>query len=211
MFGDTHKQISNNIYEKVNENYGIKLNRESLLWGSIAPDILPQFKLHRHYQKESLNYVVNEIVKLIFISRYFDLKSKDDPITMKYISKKIGIISHYLSDYVCLPHAERWTFTDNMLKHISYESKLNEYAKNYEFKNNVIMIEDIDIFQDKIINLKKLIKAYIEKVIKQYASIESFERDLNFAVSLNLKITYFIIDIVTVYSEATSKEFAFQF
>lgn len=211
MLADTHKHISNNIYEMINDNYGIKLNRENLLWGSIAPDILPQYKIHRHYQNESINYIVNEIVKLIFICCYFDLKSKDDPIMMKYFSKKIGIISHYLSDYVCLPHAERWTFVNNMIKHISYETKLNEYAKSYVFKNNTIKIDDIDIYQDKIINLKKLIKAYILNVTDQYALSKSFERDLDFAVSLNLKMTYFIIDTVAVYGEATSREFAFQF
>ena len=211
MFGDTHKLIASNIYENTYEIYGIKLNIEKLLWGSVAPDILPQLKFHRHYQKESLNYVVNEIVKLIFISRYFDLRSKDDPITMKYISKKIGIISHYLSDYVCLPHVERWTFTNSMFKHISYESKLNEYSKSFKFNKNVILVEDIDIFQEKTVNLKKIIKSYIEEVIEQYSFSKGFESDLNFAISLNLKMTYFIIDTITVYSEDTSRKFAFQF
>lgn len=211
MFGDTHKLIASNIYENTYEIYGIKLNIEKLLWGSVAPDILPQLKFHRHYQKESLNYVVNEIVKLIFISRYFDLRSKDDPITMKYISKKIGIISHYLSDYVCLPHVERWTFTNSMFKHISYESKLNEYSKSFKFNKNVILVEDIDIFQEKTVNLKKIIKSYIEEVIEQYSFSKGFESDLNFAISLNIKMTYFIIDTITVYSEATSRKFAFQF
>jgi len=211
MLGPTHKLIANNIYKSVEEIYDIKLNRDELLWGSVAPDILPQLKLHRHYQKESLNYVVNEIVKLIFISRYCDLRSKCDPITMKYISKKIGIISHYLSDFVCRPHSERWTFTRNMLKHISYESKLNEYAKDYEYKKNTIIVDDIDIFQEKIVNLKGLIKSYIEEVVEQYSANNGFESDLDFANSFSLKMTCFIIDTVTAYSEAKSREFAFQF
>jgi hypothetical protein len=75
MFADTHKIIVNKIFEDVLVNYDIDLNREELLWGSIAPDILPQFKLHRHYKKESINFVTNEIVKLIYVCRYLDLKS----------------------------------------------------------------------------------------------------------------------------------------
>lgn len=73
IFGDTHKIIANKIYENIFDIYGIKLDNNSLLWGSVAPDILPQFRLHRHYKKESLNYVVNEIIKLIFLTRFIDL------------------------------------------------------------------------------------------------------------------------------------------
>ena len=62
MFGDTHKIIATNIHENIEDIYDIELNKDSLLWGSVAPDILPQYRLHRHYEKESLNYIVNEIV-----------------------------------------------------------------------------------------------------------------------------------------------------
>lgn len=209
IFANTHKIIANNIYDNVYENYDIKLDKDSLLWGSVAPDVLPQLKIHRHYQKESLDYVVNEIVKLIFLGRYLDISK--DTITMKYFSKKIGIISHFLSDFVCLPHAERWTFTDSMFKHISYESKLNEYAREYRFKENVILVDDIDIFQDKKINLKKLAKLYIEDVVKEYSFKKGFESDLNYSFSLCQNLSCFIIDTINIYSEATKRKFAFEF
>lgn len=211
IFGDTHKIIASNIHESICENYDIKLDEKKLLWGSIVPDILPQLKIHRHYTKESLNFVVNEIAKLIFLSRYIDLDKGIEPITNKYISKKIGIISHFLSDFVCLPHAERWTLTRNMFKHLSYESKLNDYVKHHTFKKNIINVEDIDIFQDQKIDLKKLIKNYIENVIKEYSLNKGFENDLDFSLSLSLHISYFIIDTVRVYSEAMKREFAFEF
>lgn len=211
MFADTHKIIGNKIYENVQANYDIDLNREELLWGSIAPDILPQFKFHRHYKKESINFVTNEIVKLIYVCRYLDLKNYLDPIMAKYISKKIGIISHYLSDYVCYAHADRWTFTSSIFRHISYEVKLNEYAKDYKFNNDVIIVKDIDIFQDENVKLKTLIKLYIEEVIEQYHSNKGYGNDLDFALSLSGKITYFIIDTVNIYAEAMDKKIAFQF
>ena len=211
IFGDTHKIIAENIYSNIYDIYGIKLDKDKLLWGSVAPDILPQFKLHRHYQKESLNYVVNEVVKLIFISRYIEFNRKVDPIAIKILSNKIGIISHYLSDFVCLPHAERWTFTSSMFKHINYEAKLNEYSPYHEFKKNVIIVDDIDIFQDRIIKLRPIIKKYIEDVVYEYSLESGFENDLDFALSLSLKTSYFIIDTVNAYTEDTYKEFAFEF
>ena len=211
MFAETHKIIASHVYDNIFNTYGVKLDREKLLWGSIAPDILPQFKFHRHYKKESLNYIVNEIVKLIFISRYLEFNNKIDSITMAFVSKKLGIISHYLSDFVCLPHAQRWTFADSMFKHLSYESKLNEYSPKHEFRKNVISVDDIDIFQDKYIKLRSLIKEYIEEVVEEYSSKESFENDMNYSLSLNLKMTYFIIDTINAYNEVTKGKFAFEF
>jgi hypothetical protein len=211
IFGDTHKIIGNNIHENIYDIYGIKLDKDKLLWGSVAPDILPQFKLHRHYKKESLNYIVNEIIKLIFICRYIEFNSRIDPLAMKILSKKIGIISHYLSDFVCLPHAERWTFTSSMFKHINYESKLNDYSPYHDFKKNVITVDDIDIFQERVIKLKPIIKKYIEDVIEEYSLKTGYDNDLNFALSLNLKVSYFIIDTVKAYTEEAYKDFAFEF
>jgi len=211
IFSETHKIIASNIHENIYNVYDVELNKEALLWGAIAPDILPQYKVKRHYKRESLNYVVGEIVKLIYISRFLELSSDIDPIKNKIISKKIGIISHYLSDFVCLPHAERWTFPNSMIKHMNYESKLNEYSIYHEFKKNIISVEDIDIFQDKTIRLKLLIKNYIEDVIDEYSKKTSFENDLDFALSLSLKISYFVIDIVKVYTENSYRDFIFEF
>lgn len=207
IFADTHKIIASNIYDNVYNIYGLKLDKEKLLWGSIAPDILPQFKLIRHYQDESLNYVSKEIIKIIYISRYLEFNKLLDPLAMKLLSKKIGIISHYLSDYVCLPHAKRWTFADSMIKHIKYESSLNEYAAKHDFKKNVITVDDIDIFDEKFSSLQLRIKNYIENVVNEYTMKTSFKNDLNFALSLNSKITYFIIDTIQAYSEDIHKEF----
>lgn len=211
ILGETHKIIVNNVYDNIYSIYGIKLDRKTLTWWSTAPDYLPQFKIRRHYKKESLNYVVNEIVKLIFLGRHLDFNSELKPITQKILSKKIGVISHYLSDYMCLPHAERWTFPNNMIKHISYEAKLNNFAQSHNFKKNIITIDDIDIFEHRVIRLRHLIKEYIEDIIKEYSEKTQYENDLNFALSLNLKVSYFIIDTINAYSEERSKAYAFEF
>ncbi|NMB08521.1 MAG: zinc dependent phospholipase C family protein [Tissierellia bacterium] len=211
IFADTHKIIATNMYENIYHIYNIELNKDSLLWGSVLPDILPNYKLHRHYKRESLGFIVNEIVKLIFISRYLEFDSKTDPIKIKLLSKKLGIISHYLSDFVCKPHAERWTFTTNMFKHIDYESKLNDYAPEHNFKKNIINIDDIDIYQNRIIKLRPIIKDYIENVVKEYSNKEGFDYDLDYALSLSLKVSYFVIDTINAYSEKATRDLAFEF
>jgi hypothetical protein len=190
--------------------YGLKLDKEKLLWGSVAPDVLPQYRLIRHYEEESINFVAKEIMKIIFVSRYIDFDKVQDAAAMKLLSRKIGIISHYLTDYVCYPHAHRWTFFGTMKKHVKYESDLNDYAKYHDFKKNVIQLEDLDIFDGSIISLKSRIKDYIRDIIKEYKERNSFANDLNYAVSLNLKITCFIVDTINQYSEELYTHFAFE-
>jgi len=206
IFAETHKIIASNIYDNIFNIYGLKLDKEKLLWGSIAPDYLPQFKLIRHYKEESLQFIVNEILKIIFLSRLSDIhNSKCDPLTVKLFSKKIGIISHYLSDYTCFPHANRWTFTDCMIKHIKYENNLGNIAQNHTFKRNIIDTDDIDVSNEGLISIRKKIIDFIGSVVEEYSiSNHSYSNDLNFAMSLNLKITYFILDTIEVYSNEIS-------
>lgn len=211
IFADTHKIIAENIYDSVYDIYDLKLDKKKLRWGSVAPDILPQYRFIRHYKDESLNFISKEIMRVIFISRFLDLNNILDPLAIKILSKKIGIISHYLSDYVCTPHAKRWTFYDSMIKHIKYESSLDKYVVDHDFKKNVIYSEDLDIYDINPMELRKKIKEYINQIVEEYSMKEGFENDLNFAVSLNLKLTYFILDTIALYSEEIEGHFALQF
>lgn len=211
IFSDSHKIIASEIYNNVFNIYGLKLDKEKLLWGSVCPDILPQYKFIRHYKDESLNFIAREIMKVIFISRYLEFNKILDPLAIKILSKKIGIISHYLSDYVCLPHASRWTFTDSMIKHIKYESQLNEFAMSHSFKKNVINTNDLDIYDISTTTLKDSIKEYINKIVEEYSLQTGFRNDLNFALSLNLKISFFILDTIRAYSDEIDGHFALEF
>lgn len=207
IFAETHKIIASNLYDNIYEMYDFKLDKDKLLWGSIAPDYLPQYRLIRHYKDESINYVSKQIMKIIFASRLIDL-SNLDPVAVKIFSKKIGIISHYLADYVCLPHAKRWTFNGTMRKHIRYESSLEDFAKDHNFSKNVITVDDMDIRDYQILSLKNKIKNYIEEIIEEYSQKTSFKNDLDFSLSLNLKITCFILDTIELYSEDIYRELA---
>lgn len=211
IFSDSHKIIATEIYDNIFDIYGLKLDKDKLLWGSICPDILPQFKIVRHYKEESLNFIVKEIMKVIFLSRFLDFNQNTDPLTMKILSKKIGIISHYLSDYVCLPHANRWTFYDSMIKHIKYESELNDFVLTHDFKKNVISFNDLDIYDVDVKELKSKVKEYIENVVDEYSMTTGFTNDLNFALSLNLKITCFILDTIVAYSEEINNHLVLEF
>lgn len=181
-----------------------------MIQGSLIPDIFPKYRLIRHYKKESIDYIVDEIIKVIYIGRYLEFNKVLDPIAINLLSKKIGIISHYLSDFVCLPHARRWTFFNSMVKHIKYETALDSFAKGHSFKRNVIDSSDVEIIDRDISKLNGQIKDYIESVVDEYSLKESFENDLNFALELSLKITYFILDTIKTYGKELHKELIFE-
>lgn len=211
IFADSHKIIANEIHRNVEDIYGLKLDKKKLLWGSVSPDILPKYRLIRHYQDESIEYIAKEIVKVIYIGRFLESNGKVDPITVKLLSNKIGVISHYISDFTCVPHAKRWTFTDSMIKHIRYESRLNDYAKHHDFKENIIYTEDIDIRDIEFNDLKDEVVRYIENIVEEYSVKESFENDLNFALNLNLKLTNFVMDTIIEYAIDLRRQLVLEF
>lgn len=208
IFAETHQIIASNIHEEVYDKYDLKLDKKRLEWWSVAPDILPKYKFIRHYKEESIDYIAREIVRIIYLSRYMNFNDFLDPISNKILSKKIGIVSHYISDYFCLPHAKRWTFKDDMLKHLKYESELQEKAKIYTFEEKR-KLPKLEIYEDTLENLEVEIVNYIENSVEEYLLEKSFENDLDYAHSVNLKLVFFILDTISEYSEEVFAQFAF--
>lgn len=208
ILAQTHRTIALEVYDKIEKNYNIKLDIKKLSWGSIAPDYLPYYKLIRHYKKESLDYITKEIVKLIFFCRYTSFDEEINTVLLKHLSKKIGIISHYLSDYTCYPHAYRKTFMGSMKSHIKYESDLNQYAIGYKFAKNITMTEKIDLYEDSSLKLIDKVKNYINSVVDEYMKApKSFDTDLNYAADLSQSVACFIIETVLNYSEDMEYQF----
>ncbi len=196
----THKLISNHLYEHIKDNYGIELNYDRLTWGSIAPDILPKYKLYRHYYDNSIDYIILRIAKLIFVNRFLDF-TNCNYVALKIFSRDIGIISHYLADFTCKAHADRWEMPKSLVKHLKYEVELNEYSKTHEFSNNVISCESLEIDDENLFHTLPKIKSYIEDVIEEYLEDESFGRDLDYALALNKAIFEYIIESINEYNE----------
>ncbi len=176
-----------------------------MLWGSIAPDVLPYYKTKRHYFDESGDYIAREISKLIYFSRYSYSEGNESKLFINYMSKKLGIIMHYLCDFVCYPHAYRMTFIENLRKHIKYEQDLALYARENKFLEesfrDVISCEDINFFENSDIKLEKKVKAYLIKVIEEYKdSNHSFDNDLNFALNLSTNISILVIESILEYN-----------
>ncbi len=204
----THKLISNHLFNHIKDNYDIELNYEKLTWGSIAPDILPKYKLYRHYYDNSIDYIILKIAKVIFLNRFLDLK-KPNYLALKMFSRDIGIISHYLSDFTCLAHADRWELPKSLVKHIRYEKELNEYSKTHVFKSLDLNLPQIEIDNGDIFKQIPKIKLFIERVVYEYLQGQSFERDLDFALYLNKAVFEFIIEAILEHEGNTAYSYAY--
>ncbi|RVU55286.1 zinc dependent phospholipase C family protein [Anaerosphaera multitolerans] len=204
---ETHKIIAREIHKKIVLEYNVDLDIDKLQWGSIAPDILPYYKLKRHYKDESIDFISKEIVNLIFLGRYSNLNNKKS-FFVKQLSKKMGIISHYLCDYTCYPHAYRVTFMDDMKSHIKYESDLNEYAPSHKFEDKNLNIENLNLYGDDSKKLADIVKEYINYVVEKYMEDEkSFSSDLDYALKLSSNVALFIIEMILYYSEEVEYQF----
>lgn len=199
--------ISGALYEHILENYNVELNYKQLMWGSIAPDLLPKYKLYRHYYENSIDYIILRIAKLIFVNRFLDFNSCDFS-NIRIFSKDIGIISHYLSDFTCLAHSDRWVFPKSLVKHVKYEKELDNISKTHEFNPDIIKADDLEIGDVNLFETLPKIKSYIAKVIEEYRQEKSMERDLDYAMSLNFKIMEYAIESILVYSSQTQVQFA---
>ncbi|MDO5725955.1 MAG: zinc dependent phospholipase C family protein [Tissierellia bacterium] len=200
---ETHKLIAGHIHSHLEDRYGINLDKKQFLKGSIAPDVEPQYKLNRHYIDYSLNFVVAKIVKLIYLNKLLN-QSPRQTFQSKYMSKELGVISHYLCDFVTQPHNERNKFKRLFKSHLKYEYILHQVALHHDFEKDIINIPDMNIMEFDGMSLAKGIARYINSVVDEYTQKESFKNDLNYAMSLNVKVMEFVVETVFLYADEVS-------
>lgn len=170
------------------------------MWGSIAPDYLPYYKIKSHYKKDSLDFIAREIVSLILVYRFVDFSNINKSM-LNYLSRKIGVISHYMCDFTCRPHMLNQSFKNNMKEHIDYEKRLNEFSRCFVPKRQAIIYGNND-FDGEDNNLITEIKSKIEYVIKVYAGKDpGYDVDLNFGLTLSMATLDLIMENVSVVSE----------
>ena len=195
IYTETHKIIAKGLSHHLAETYGVVLNEEKILWGAVAPDVTPFYKFIRHYERESLDYITREILRLIHLMRR-NPKMDEDETLMRYMSKKIGVISHYLCDYVTYPHAHRMlcTSSQSAKAHLRYEVELHRYAvKNWNKARRPIQVT----LPEHV--TKGEIKAMIQDVVAQYHASEAhFSTDLGFALALNCTVFDVVFQAATV-------------
>lgn len=161
---NTHIFIGKRVWEIVeNEPILYKLNKRLFVYGNVKPDVPFQNIPLEHKREEALPFVLEKIDEL----KNMELSSKID---IDIFSLNLGIICHFLSDFYCMPHVQRWGDYKGIkravkgIEHICYEFKISFHKdeirkvvknKYYSISNpEEFILDSFEMYKNDI-NLRK--------------------------------------------------------
>ena len=182
MLINTHYIISKSILENLESHKSFFISEKNFIYGNIKPDISSKYVVKKHYLEESLDMILEKIKYLCQLT----LDSLKKYFSISKLSQELGVICHFLCDFFCTPHSERWEFSHSMNRHVIYEKELNSFAKTIDFSRY---------------NLKHKINNNIEEffhsIYSKYKSNEiSYENDLIYSAQVCNTIVNHILDSI---------------
>ena len=180
---NTHKALATLFMENVETNKKFLISPGNFIWGNLKPDSVSKYKFKKHYFDESFDMIVKKIEFLSSLSL--------DDIFIRYsigkFNQELGVICHFLCDYFCVPHHQRWEFKSPgaVKDHVLYENDLNKFAKLCTIRKDVntsLSYEDIG--------------KYILKLQEEYDGNVAYEKDLLFASHICSSIINLVFDEV---------------
>ena len=185
----THVIIAKKIYNALDPQKKSIIKKKNFIYGNIKPDLVSKYKLRKHYRKESYEVILEKIEKLSKINSLDEIQKK------KYFcnfSQELGVICHFICDFFCVPHDERWEFKHSMFIHIAYEKKLNFIERKYSFEKN------IDINLNSFDDVKNFLSAIYDDY-KKDEYLDTYKRDLKYSYNICLIIISKILDEMIYY------------
>ena len=192
MILNTHLTISQALIENLDPNKSFFLSEKNFIYGNIKPDMTSKYVLHKHYLKESFDMIINKIkslckLSLDFIEKYFSVSK---------FSQELGVICHFLCDFFCVPHSQRWEFSHSFKKHVIYERDLQIVTKETDFSK---------LERDPIHNIG--VEEFFNRLYRQYVKEEDFKNDLFFSTYMCNSVVNYILDCIL---ENTVKSYSLQ-
>lgn len=190
MIIDTHIILANNILRQANGKKIYLINRRRFIWGNIKPDCASKYKFKKHYYDESITMILDKIKELASLSVgdiYYSFGKKK-------FSEELGVVCHFLCDFFCVPHNQRWEFKHSMKKHVVYEKNLAKFAKLYKFKSYI----------DSNLSLEDL-EEFIVAHQRQYEKGESFRNDLEYSFFICNSVINMVLNEVYINEYASQK------
>ncbi|MGA0351498.1 MAG: glycosyltransferase [Acholeplasmataceae bacterium] len=145
MIYQTHVQIANLVIESLTQEAIELISRSEFIKGSNHPDLDLSYRMMKHQIESTLGVVRDLMVEL----------------TTKKMSRyergfKLGIVSHFLADYLCSYHSNPYYNRKNIGVHVRYEQQLQKQTKHLTMIDTTIfktmtvdgLIEEMLIFID---------------------------------------------------------------
>ncbi len=185
----SHKKMSEFIYSNIEENTSFALNKLMFKLGNMSPD-LPLYHRHlKHYKYQNFEAILHMIEELSLIN------PSESVAKLNFYSYRLGVITHYVCDYFCLPHHDRDAYGDKLKEHLLYEKNMHKDVKNYNNENTIY--DDLVDFND--VNLKFIVDTFMMKYVEDESSSEN---DIKYAISASsLVCSILLLHSLTVSSE----------
>ncbi|WP_042273022.1 zinc dependent phospholipase C family protein [[Clostridium] dakarense] len=157
MLMNAHFLIAKSLLENIDPDKSFFVSEKNFIYGNIKPDSSSKYVFQKHYLDESLDTIISKINHLCSLT----LNSLSKYFSVSKFSQELGVICHFLCDFFCVPHSQRWEFKHSMKKHMAYEKELSIVAKEIDlskFKGDVITHDSFEDFFYELYNdyVKKL-------------------------------------------------------
>ena len=188
---NTHFQIARSVLENMDYRNSQLIKEKNFIYGNIKPDALSKYKLHRHYMDESFEMIANKIDYLSHLD-LDDLSLK--PFYASRFSQELGVVCHFLCDFFCVAHSERWEFKHSMNRHVVYEKDLAAAAKS----TDLTIIKGDSMNQDFV--------DFFNVLYEQYKSNGNYiKNDLQFSTYICNSVTDYVLKNIIANSERPLK------
>ena len=121
MFIATHKKIAVSAYNMLNPEMKLLINKKAFIDGSYYPDFNFKYTVINHDYESTIEIIQNKINKIL---------SKRQK--KKELSKKLGIICHFIADYCSPFHTNERYKNQSIIAHLNYENKTNKQINQVE-------------------------------------------------------------------------------
>lgn len=171
MVTTTHLLISNIIYNYCLKKLNIRLNRLNFAYGNVKPDFGQDKPNHRRY----LN-VIREYSEQLIESKMTD----------KNYSIILGKTCHFVCDYFCLYHTEKYR-NKSLFKHLTYEIILDFTLVWLLISRKLKIVINKDISEnDPVLIINKLNENYNKDT-------RSITKDITYAISASVMVVELIV------------------
>lgn len=168
------------IIEDENKEFSNIINKKYFLYGNIKPDGIFQSTPSQHKREEALPYILEKIEKL----KNCNLRTQED---IDKFSVALGIVCHFLSDFYCMPHVQRWGDYKGLkrilkgIEHIYYEFKISFH------KNEIRQVVSSECY-----NVESPVR-FIEESFKRYEEDMNLSKDVYYATVVCNSIVSYIV------------------
>lgn len=177
-----HLVMSIALKQKIEDELNIKLDTAGFLFGSIKPDLAPFIINVPHYKNDAMDFIKVQIKALLAykIDRYGKCT--------RQFSERLGVITHFLSDFFCYAHSDY--FTGNIINHFFYEVRLFGYFRK---RFRTLKAFKYALKTNRISDFKSICSLIDELHVKYMDEKPSFALDIAFSLKMCAALSFSII------------------